>query len=296
MPSPAPDALQDLADSLEPYLSGTDSAAIHDDVAGEIAAISAKADPAVDDLLLIEDAADSNEKKKITVGSIAGVAGQVSALDAATILITDSIAFEDQSDSDAMKKATVQEVFAAPGWVSGLAAATILITDKLAFEDASDTLAMKEATVQEVFAAPAWIDGLTAKATPIGADILVVSDSAAAGATKRSTISSIPITQSQVASILLTPAADAAVALLNTTAAVVLTVTAAGTVVISTSSSYAGQEVQFFASAVSGGGAYTLAVVGGTLTINATGEAPRVKRDTTNATWNVIALGSATIV
>jgi hypothetical protein len=256
MPSPAPDALQDLADSLEPYLSGTDSAAIHDDVAGEIAAISAKADPAVDDLLLIEDAADSNEKKKITVGSIAGVAGQVSALDAATILITDSIAFEDASDSDAMKKATVQEVFAAP----------------------------------------AWIDGLTAKATPIGADILVVSDSAAAGATKRSTISSIPITQSQVASVLLTPAADAAVALLNTTAAVVLTVTAAGTVVISTSSSYAGQEVQFFASAVSGGGAYTLAVVGGTLTINATGEAPRVKRDTTNATWNVIALGSATIV
>jgi hypothetical protein len=253
---PTPDALQDLADSLEPYLSGTDESAIHDDVAGEIAAISAKADPAVDDLLLIEDAADSNEKKKITVGSIAGVAGQVSALDAATILITDSIAFEDASDSDAMKKATVQEVFAAP----------------------------------------AWIDGLTSKATPIGADLVAISDSAAAGATKKALISALPITQSQVASILLTPAADAAVALLNTTRGVQLTVTAAATVVISTSSSYAGQVLNLFAVSVAGGGAYTLALDVGTLTINATGEGATVMRNAGNTAWVCTGLSGATIV
>jgi len=49
---------------------GSDTSAIHDDVAGEIDAVSAKATPVAGDKILIEDSADSNNKKKITAGSI----------------------------------------------------------------------------------------------------------------------------------------------------------------------------------------------------------------------------------
>ena len=49
---------------------GADSTAIHDDTAGEIAAVAVKGTPVSGDLLLIEDSADSNNKKRITVGSL----------------------------------------------------------------------------------------------------------------------------------------------------------------------------------------------------------------------------------
>lgn len=48
----------------------TDASAIHDNVAWEIAAITTKATPVSWDFLLIEDSADSNNKKKITVWSL----------------------------------------------------------------------------------------------------------------------------------------------------------------------------------------------------------------------------------
>jgi len=49
---------------------GADSTAIHDNVAGEIAAITAKATPIGADLLLIEDSADSNNKKSIQITNL----------------------------------------------------------------------------------------------------------------------------------------------------------------------------------------------------------------------------------
>ena len=52
--------------------SGTDEDAIHDNVAGEINAIASKASPADADILLIEDSADSFNKKKIRVDTITG--------------------------------------------------------------------------------------------------------------------------------------------------------------------------------------------------------------------------------
>lgn len=57
---------------------GTDSDAIHDNVAAEISAITSKATPDDADFLLIEDAAASDAKKKITIGDLPG---GVSALD-----------------------------------------------------------------------------------------------------------------------------------------------------------------------------------------------------------------------
>jgi hypothetical protein len=237
--------------------TGSDSTALHVDIANEITSITAKAAPALADEYVQEDSAAAYVKKATTLGTMLGAAGQV----------------------------------------TNLAAATILVTDKIAFEDASDTLAMKEATVQQLFAAPAWVDGLAAKATPVAADTLPINDSAAAGAAAKVTIGSIPIAQAQVAGILLEPAADAAVTILGTTRAVVLTVTAAATVAIADGAGlYAGQIVSLRAAAVSGGGSYTLAVQGGALTMNATGEEPEVMRNAANSAWVVIRLGTATIV
>lgn len=48
----------------------TDTDAIHKSTAGEIAALTSKASPVAADLLVIEDSAAANAKKKITVGSI----------------------------------------------------------------------------------------------------------------------------------------------------------------------------------------------------------------------------------
>lgn len=58
---------------------GADGSAIHDNVAAEIAAVTLKATPVSADLLLIEDSAASNAKRRITVGSLP--AGAAEALD-----------------------------------------------------------------------------------------------------------------------------------------------------------------------------------------------------------------------
>ena len=49
---------------------GTDANAVHVNVGGEINGITAKGTPTSSDILLIEDAADSNNKKKITIADL----------------------------------------------------------------------------------------------------------------------------------------------------------------------------------------------------------------------------------
>ena len=49
---------------------GADATAIHDDTAGEIAAVASKATPASADLLLIEDSAAANAKKSVQIGDL----------------------------------------------------------------------------------------------------------------------------------------------------------------------------------------------------------------------------------
>jgi hypothetical protein len=63
--------------ALGAALPGTDATAIHEDVAGEIAAVAAKATPVAADNFLIEDSEDSDAKASATLGTIpvAGVIG-----------------------------------------------------------------------------------------------------------------------------------------------------------------------------------------------------------------------------
>jgi len=55
--------------------SGTDADAVHVNVPSEISGIAAKATPTSSDLLIIEDVADSNNKKKITIGDLPSSGG-----------------------------------------------------------------------------------------------------------------------------------------------------------------------------------------------------------------------------
>lgn len=54
---------------------GSDTTAIHDNVAGEISGIATKATPTAADILIIEDAAATFAKKRITIGSLPGGGG-----------------------------------------------------------------------------------------------------------------------------------------------------------------------------------------------------------------------------
>jgi hypothetical protein len=65
---------------------GTDNDAIHDNVPGEIAAITSKGSPVAADLLIIEDSAAVDAKKSIAIGAIPVAPGQLeSGIDAAKV-------------------------------------------------------------------------------------------------------------------------------------------------------------------------------------------------------------------
>lgn len=96
--------------------------------------------------------------------------------------------------------------------------------------------------------------------------------------------------RTELPSIAVAPAANAACAILNTTTEINLTITSSANTAISTTSSYPGQTIFVRAAAVSGGGSYTLAVTGGTLTFNSAGEAAIIRRNTANSAWVVFAL------
>jgi len=55
--------------------AATDGSAIHDNVSGEIAALTEKTTPVSADLLIIEDSEDSNAKKMVQVGNLPGGTG-----------------------------------------------------------------------------------------------------------------------------------------------------------------------------------------------------------------------------
>lgn len=95
--------------------SWDDTYAIHDNVKSEISAVALKAAPTISDFLLIEDAADSENKKHITIGSLPGgvdptaihdnVASEISAIVEKTSLVsTDMFVIEDSAAANAKKR------------------------------------------------------------------------------------------------------------------------------------------------------------------------------------------------
>jgi hypothetical protein len=237
--------------------TGSDSTAIHVDVANEIGGITAKAAPTILDVLVLEDAAAAGVKKSFLLGAI-------------------------------MK---------AVGWVTDLTAKAVPVAaDLLAVEDSAAAGAMKKSTLQQLFAALGLIDGLTSKAAPVAADTLAINDSAAAGAAKKVTIGALPIAQAQVVAVPIVVADDAAAAILNTTNTLYLTgTTLLAAKVIATTSRYAGQVVHITLAA-NVAGTYTLAVQGGTLTFTLAGDSAIVIRNAADSAWLAFSPNGATIV
>lgn len=99
---------------------GTDADAIHDNVAAEINAVTEKGVPVSADLILIEDSADSNNKKKIQIGNLPSgggadadaihdnIAAEISAITEKTTPVSaDLLIIEDSADSNNKKKVQV---------------------------------------------------------------------------------------------------------------------------------------------------------------------------------------------
>lgn len=104
--------------------SSTDPDAVHVNVPSEISGITSKATPTTSDLLLIEDAADSNNKKKITIGDIPGtpdadavhvnVANEITAItEKTTVDNQDEFIIED-SDASFVKKSIKRKTIVSP--------------------------------------------------------------------------------------------------------------------------------------------------------------------------------------
>lgn len=75
---------------------GTDNDAIHDNAASEISAVTEKTTPVSADLVLIEDSADSNAKKRVQVGNLP------STFDVDTIVVDDTTGAVVTADGDVL--------------------------------------------------------------------------------------------------------------------------------------------------------------------------------------------------
>lgn len=187
---------------------GADSTAIHDNVAGEMAAITLKGTPTTSDILVVEDAAAANAKKRITIGSLPAaapashthleaditdldhtdaaaihdnVSGEISSVTAkATPTTSDHLLIEDAAAANAKKRITIGDLpAAAPASHTHLEAD---ITDL----DHTDADAVHDNVSGELAA-------ITLKGTPTTSDILLIEDAAAGNAKKRTTIGDLPL-------------------------------------------------------------------------------------------------------
>jgi hypothetical protein len=148
--------------------SGTDTTAIHTNTANEIAGLTEKVSPVSADLLVIEDSAAGNVKKKVQTGNLplanhdhSGDAGDGGTFDAANL---------------ASGEATDGHVLTADGLGGAAWEAPVGGEDPNAIHDNAD----------------GEINAITEKATPANADLVLVEDSAASYAKKKVKIGNLP--------------------------------------------------------------------------------------------------------
>jgi len=174
----------------------TDADAIHDNVAGEIAAITLKGTPVSGDLLVIEDSADSNNKKRITIGTLPGDA--VSSVFTRTGAVVAAASDYDASQVDFtptgdiaasnVQTAIVEVRDDTDTKLSGKAATGHThveadITDL----DHTDVNAIHDNVSSEIAL-------LTTKTTPTSEDLLLIEDAAASNSKKSITVGALPRT------------------------------------------------------------------------------------------------------
>lgn len=154
------DVNDQLASRVTTIESGgsTDNNAIHDNVAGEISALTEKAVPDSDDVLIMEDSAATYAKKKVRVGSLGvGSGGH-------------EVRFE----------GTPYTQRTGLNYVNGVGTAVSITDDSI-----------NDQTTVEVDFAPG---GLSVKASPTDADTVIIQDNADGGDPKVSLIGNLPFT------------------------------------------------------------------------------------------------------
>jgi hypothetical protein len=157
---------------------GADGTAIHDNVAGEINAIGEKASPVGTDLIIIEDSADSNNKKKVQITNLPA-GGEVNdlAVDGINGIADDQLAVGTGASTAAYQ--TLPNGVVKYDTTAG--------TFSLGTEGGAgtDTTAIHDDTSGE-------INAVTEKVSPVGADVILIEDSAATYAKKRVQITNLP--------------------------------------------------------------------------------------------------------
>jgi hypothetical protein len=161
---------------------GTDADAIHDNVAAEISAITEKTTPVSADLVIIEDSAAANVKKKVQVGNLPtgsdsdaihdNVSGEIVAIVEKTTLVgADEFLVEDSAASNIKKSAKISAIRITESQVTDL--------------DHTDADAIHDNVAAEISA-------VTEKVSPVSADLLLIEDSAAANVKKKVQIGNLP--------------------------------------------------------------------------------------------------------
>ena len=192
-----------------------------------------------------------------------------------TPVAADLVLIKDSAASNAIATATQAQLF-------GAAKVTPVAADLVVIKDSENSNEIETMTQAQLFGA--------AKTTPVAADLIVIKDSESANEIESMTVA-------QALSLLQTGqevASDGAVALLFSDSVVHIAASASGTKTITTTSSRPFQVVHFQLVAASGG-QYDLALVTGTLTMDAADEAPVVMRNAADTGWLVVALNGATV-
>ena len=177
-----------------------DADAIHDNVAGEISLIAEKVSPIGADLLIIEDSAAANAKKRIQITNLPA-GGETNSLETVcTGILADEVPVGSGADaaaytgttgtgnvvragSPALTTPTIADLSNAQHDHSSAAEGGALPVGSI--PDGGDATAIHDDTAGEIAA-------IALKGTPVSGDLLVIEDSAAANAKKRVTVGSLP--------------------------------------------------------------------------------------------------------
>jgi len=147
--------------------------AIHKNAPGEISTIAEKASPVGGDMLIIEDSADSNNKKRVLISNLPG-GSELNDLSA-------NVTWVNVPDANITESSVTQHE-----------AALTITESQISDLSHTDTNAIHDNISGEIAA-------IAEKLTPIGGDFLLIEDSAATNTKKRITIDNLPyLSQAEV--------------------------------------------------------------------------------------------------